>query len=130
MFRRQIHDKLKRVTMKRTEWGKSGVRSNNGVTYLLNDPPITFTETSKPQLRVSIEFIREILYRVCPIQDVSKGVWLNFIVNFIIYYYYGDKKIPFKRKSAHAISFFPSYDLLDLHISYLISMKNNISLLY
>jgi len=29
--------------MERTERGKSGERNNNGVTYLLNDPPITFT---------------------------------------------------------------------------------------
>lgn len=58
IFRRQILGKLKRGTMERAERGKSRVKSNNGVTYLLNDPPITFTGTSKPQLGVSIEFIR------------------------------------------------------------------------
>lgn len=44
--------------MECAERGKSGERSNNGVTYLLNDPPITFTETPKPQLVVSIGFVR------------------------------------------------------------------------
>jgi len=43
MFHRQILDNLKGCTMERTERGKSGERNNNGVTYLLNDPPITFT---------------------------------------------------------------------------------------
>lgn len=45
-------------TMECGERGKSGERSNNGVTYLLNDLPITFTETPKPQLVVSIGFVR------------------------------------------------------------------------
>jgi hypothetical protein len=57
-------------TIERAERGKSGRRSNNGVTYLLNDPPITFTETSKPQLVVSIEFIR--VQNACPIQGVPR----------------------------------------------------------
>lgn len=47
---RRILSELKGGTMARAERRKSGERSNNGVTYLLNDPPITFTETPKPQL--------------------------------------------------------------------------------
>lgn len=51
--------------MKQVERGKSGERNNNGVTYLLNEPPITFTGTPKPQFRVSIEFIQaQKIYRM------------------------------------------------------------------
>lgn len=81
--------------MEWTESGKSEARSNNGVTYLLNDPPITSIETSKPQLVVSSLFECEILYSACPIQDVPKGVWLTLLYTklTIIYYCQSDEKV-------------------------------------
>lgn len=71
MFHHQIFDKLKRGAMnEQTVENPGNIRSNNEVTYLLNYPPITFTETLKPQLVVSIEFTR--VQNACLIQNVPK----------------------------------------------------------